>query len=74
MDFKIHLKDGADSNYAIRHKLIYKINTEKLKAFYKYIIKNLDKRFITLSSAPFTSLILIARNSSSGKLCFCVDY
>jgi hypothetical protein len=38
------------------------------------MIKNLDKEFIAPSSAPFASPILIARNPSSGKLRFCVDY
>jgi hypothetical protein len=50
------------------------MNTKKLKASYKYMIENLDKGFIAPSSAPFASPILIARNPSSGKLRFCVDY
>jgi hypothetical protein len=74
MDFKIYLKDGADPNHAIGHELIYKMNIKELKTFYKYIIENLDKGFIAPSSALFASLILIARNPSSGKLRFCVDY
>jgi hypothetical protein len=50
------------------------MNTEELEASYKYMIENLDKGFIAPSSAPFASPILIARNPSSGKLRFCVDY
>jgi hypothetical protein len=74
MDFKIHLEEGLDLSRDIRHRLIYKMNVEELKALYKYIIKNLDKGFIKPSSALFTFPILIARHSSTGKLCFCVNY
>jgi hypothetical protein len=74
IDFKIHLEDGADPNHAIGHGPIYKMNTEELEASYKYMIENLNKGFIAPSLASFASPILIARNPSSGKLCFCVDY
>jgi hypothetical protein len=74
MDFRIYLEDRADPNRAIKHGPIYKINTKELKASYKYMIKNLNKGFIAPSSASFTSPILIARNPSSGKLRFCIDY
>jgi hypothetical protein len=74
VDFRIHLEDGADPNRAIGHGPIYKMNTEELEASYKYMVENLDKGFIAPSSAPFASPILMARNPSSGKLRFCVDY
>ncbi|RAK94960.1 uncharacterized protein BO80DRAFT_369967, partial [Aspergillus ibericus CBS 121593] len=38
----------------------YKIIIEELQAFYNYIIKNLNKRFIILNSIFFIFSILIA--------------
>jgi hypothetical protein len=74
VDFKIDLKDGADPNWVIKHRLIYKINIEELEAVYKYLVKNLNKEFITSSAALFASSILIARHPSIGKLRFCIDF
>jgi hypothetical protein len=74
MDFKIYLKDEADPVRDISHRSIYKMNAEELKAAYKYIAENLEKGFITPSSAPFASPILITRHPSTGKLRFCVDF
>lgn len=46
---------------------------EKLQTAKDYIIKNLDKGFIVLSSTSYTLLILMAKKPGEG-LRFCVDY
>jgi transposase InsO family protein len=74
VDFKIHLEEGSDPVRQIGHGPIYKMNAEELAAAYKYMMENLEKGFIAPSAAPFASPILMARNPSSGKLRFCVDF
>jgi hypothetical protein len=74
VDFKIHLEEGSDLVRQIGHGPIYKINAEELIAAYKYMMENLEKGFIALSAALFASPILMARNPSSGKLRFCVNF
>ena len=47
--------------------------TEELAAIKKYLLKNLHKGFIVLSSAPFVSPVLFVFKPNRG-LCFCIDY
>lgn len=49
------------------------MTAEELQAAKDYIMENLEKGFIVLSSAPYTSPILMAKKPSGG-LRFCVDY
>jgi hypothetical protein len=74
VDFKVYLEEDSDPVRQIGHRSLYKMNAKELAAAYKYMMENLEKGFIALSAAPFASLILMARNPSSGKLRFCVDY
>lgn len=48
------------------------MGVEELKAARKYVNENLQKGFITPSTATFASPVLMARRN--GKLRFCVDY
>ncbi|KAK6583471.1 hypothetical protein PZA11_004547 [Diplocarpon coronariae] len=45
----------------------------ELKAIKAYLIDNLDKGFIEVSSAPFAALILFIKKPN-GSLCLCIDY
>jgi hypothetical protein len=49
------------------------MSVEQLKAAKVYIIENLEKGFIVLSSAPFASLILLTKKLGGG-LRFYVDF
>ncbi|OJD21287.1 hypothetical protein ACJ73_07374 [Blastomyces percursus] len=52
---------------------LYKHTYEELKEMKRYLVDNLDKGFITPSTAPFAAPILFARKVNGG-LRFCVDY
>jgi hypothetical protein len=52
---------------------LYKISLKKLEAAKKYITKNLHKKFIVPSSAPYASPILMA-SKPGGGLRFCMDF
>ncbi|RAL04908.1 uncharacterized protein BO80DRAFT_346409, partial [Aspergillus ibericus CBS 121593] len=48
-----------ESKNSLNTTFFYKIIIEELQAFYNYIIENLNKRFIILSSVLFIFSILI---------------
>ncbi|KGM91421.1 uncharacterized protein PADG_12489 [Paracoccidioides brasiliensis Pb18] len=72
VDFKIELQPDVDLTQGIGHAPLYKMNLEELEAVKTYLEANLAKGFITPSSAPYASSILIA--CSGKKLQFCVDF
>ena len=49
------------------------MTTKELLVVKEYLLKNLHKGFIVLSSSPFTSPVLFVAKPNSG-LYFCVDY
>jgi hypothetical protein len=49
------------------------MTTEELLAVKEYLLENLDKGFIVLSSSPFASPVLFVAKLNS-SLHFCVDY
>ncbi len=68
-DHKIKLENESQSS---RSWLYFMLN-HKLQKIMKYLEKNLKKKFITLSKASFTSLILfIEKKDDSFR--FCVNY
>jgi hypothetical protein len=67
-DHTIKLKNSA-SNQAF----LYDMSEEELILVKKYLKKNLEKEFIKVSSASFTSSVLFAKKSEE-ELRFCVDY
>jgi superfamily II DNA or RNA helicase len=68
-NIKIELTEENNLGYSS----LYKYTAEELQAVKEYIIKNLHKRFIISSQAPFAALILFIRKEDS-SLHFCVDY
>ena len=46
---------------------------KELEAVKKYLVKNLDKVFIKLSQALFTTLVFFVKKPDS-SLRFCIDY
>ena len=73
-DHEIKLNVATNTPQMVGYGPLYKQTTEQLEAVKQYIINNLWKGFIILSHTLFVSPILMARNPSSGKLWFCVDY
>ena len=69
IDHKIKLTQKNHLSYS----LLYRITTEELTAVKEYLLKNLHKGFIVLSSAPFVSSVLFVSKPNKG-LRFCVDY
>ena len=53
--------------------LLYSMSQDELKVLKKYFEENLNKGFISASSSPAASPILLARKSEGG-LQFCVNY
>jgi transposase InsO family protein len=68
-DHKIVLEKDLPLGY----NPLYQQTTEELQALKAYLIDNLEKGFITHSSAPFASPILFVKKAD-GSLRFCVDY
>ncbi|ERF70476.1 hypothetical protein EPUS_09218 [Endocarpon pusillum Z07020] len=52
---------------------LYKMSTRELEAMREYLIKNLRKGFIRLSSSSFSLLVLFVKKKN-GDLRFCIDY
>lgn len=71
VDMKIQLE--GDVEKSVGHSPLYKMSTEELEAARTYIIENLDKGFITPSTAPFASPVIMAKKPGGG-LRLCVDY
>jgi hypothetical protein len=69
---KIQL-ENADSLNNIKYSLLYYYSAVKLKEVKQYITENLDKGFINISQALFTSLILFVKKKD-GSLRFCINY
>jgi hypothetical protein len=69
---KIQLKNTNSLNN-IKYSLLYYYLTVKLKRIKQYITKNLNKRFINISQALFTFLILFMKKKDS-SLRFCINY
>ena len=68
-DHRITLLEDLDTKY----NPLYKMSTPELEEVRRYILKNMDKGFITLSDSPFAFLILFIKKKD-GSLRFCVDY
>ena len=69
IDHKIKLTQKDNLSYS----LLYCITTKKLLAIKEYLLENLHKGFIMLSSSLFASLMLfIAKPNKS--LRFCINY
>jgi hypothetical protein len=71
-NYKIQLKN-ANSLNNIRYSPLYYYSAVKLEEVKQYITKNLNKRFINISQALFTSLILFVKKKDS-NLQFCINY
>ena len=69
---KVKLIDENTKTQLSRSR-IYSLSAHKLKQIKKYLNKNLRKRFIAPSQAPFTYPVLFAEKSNE-ELRFCVDY
>jgi hypothetical protein len=69
VDHKIKLTQANSLSYS----LLYRITTKKLLAVKEYLLENLHKGFIVLSSSFFASPILFVAKPNS-SLRFCVDY
>ncbi len=68
-DHKIKLEDESQSF----RSWLYLMSSYKLQKIKKYLKKNLKKKFITLSKALFTSLILFVEKKDD-SLRFCMNY
>ncbi len=68
-DHKIELIDERTSSWS--H--LYHMSDYKLQKMKNYLIKHLNKDFISFSSASYTSLILFIKKKDD-SLRFCVDY
>ena len=69
VDHKIELTQDN----SLGHSPLYRMTTEELAAVKEYLLENLHKGFIILSSAPFISPVLFVSKPNRG-LRFCVDY
>jgi hypothetical protein len=69
VDHKIKLTQANSLSYS----LLYQITTEELLIVKEYLLKNLHKGFIVLSSSSFaSSVFFVAKPNSS--LRFCINY
>jgi hypothetical protein len=69
VNHKIKLTQANSLSYS----LLYQITTKELLAVKEYLLKNLHKRFIMLSSSFFASPVLFVAKPNN-SLCFCVNY
>jgi hypothetical protein len=69
VDHKIELTQANSLSYS----LLYRMTTKELLAVKEYLLKNLHKGFIVLSSFLFASSVLFVAKLNS-SLRFCVDY
>jgi hypothetical protein len=69
VDHKIKLTQANSLSYS----LLYRITTEELLTVKEYLLKNLYKGFIVLSSSFFASSILFVAKPNN-SLRFCVNY
>jgi hypothetical protein len=69
IDHKIELTQANSLSYS----LLYRITTKELLVVKEYLLENLYKGFIMLSSSPFASPVLFVVKPNS-SLRFCVDY
>jgi hypothetical protein len=69
INYKIKLTQANNLSYS----LLYRIIIKKLLAVKEYLLENLYKGFIVLSSFFFVSSVLFVAKPNS-SLCFCVDY
>jgi hypothetical protein len=69
VNHKIKLTQANNLSYS----LLYRITTKELLAVKEYLLKNLYKGFIVLSSSFFASSVLFVTKPNS-SLRFCVDY
>jgi len=68
-DHKIKLIDEKTFSWSC----LYYMSDYKLQKMKNYLIKHLNKDFISFSSASYASLILFIEKKDN-SLCFCVDY
>jgi hypothetical protein len=68
-DHKIEL----ESENTLTYHPLYKQTPAELEATKKYILENLDKKFIEASQSPFAAPVLFVQKPNGG-LRFCVDY
>src|SRR6187399_2310945 len=52
---------------------LYKMSLDELEVYREYILENLEKGFIELSTAPWAALVLLVKKPGGGVR-FCVDY
>jgi hypothetical protein len=69
IDYKIKLIQVNSLSYS----LLYRITTEELFTVKEYLLKNLYKGFIVLSSSFFVSSVLFVAKLNN-SLRFCIDY
>jgi hypothetical protein len=69
INHKIKLTQANSLSYS----LLYRITTKKLLAIKEYLLKNLYKGFIILSSSLFAFFVLFVAKLNS-SLCYCIDY
>jgi hypothetical protein len=69
IDHKIELTQANSLSYS----LLYQITTKELLTVKEYLLENLYKGFIVLSSSSFASPVLFVAKPN-GSLRFCVDY
>jgi hypothetical protein len=69
INHKIKLTQANSLSYS----LLYRITTKKLFTVKEYLLKNLYKGFIMLSSSLFASFMLFVAKPNS-SLCFYIDY
>jgi hypothetical protein len=58
---------------SLSYSLLYQITTKELLAIKEYLLENLYKGFIMLSSSFFASPVLFVAKPNN-SLCFCVNY
>lgn len=67
-DHKIQLEREGKLGYG----RLYNQSTEEVKAVKQYLIENLDKSWIVLSQAPFSSPVLFVKKPNGEELQFCL--
>ena len=72
-NYQIELEEGARPEEVIGYSPLYKFSIPELEAARNYIVDNLSKEFISPSSAPYASPILMVKKPGGG-LRLCVDY
>jgi hypothetical protein len=69
----INYKIVLEQENLLRFSLLYYMSLAELKTVKEYLFDNLNKGFIVLSQALYTSSVLFVKKSNRG-LQFCIDY